>query len=97
MANYEEGRVKLINIKLNKLKYSTKNKTGTTLKITNKTFQDEELSNELFLTIRQKAKIRNVFTNNMSKNIKLSKARLSKIIQSGEFLGITLGRVIQVI
>ena len=97
MANYEEGRVKLTNIQLNKLKCSTKNKTGTTLKITKKTFQDEELSNELFLTIRQKAKIRNVFANNMSTNIKLSKARLSKIIQSGGFLGITLGRVIQVI
>ena len=79
MANYEEARVKLTNIPLNQLKYAIKNKTGTTLRITKKNFQDEELPYELFLTTRQKIKI-NAFPENMSMDIKLSKAQLSKII-----------------
>ena len=41
------------------------------------------MRNELFLTTRQATKIRNVFANNMSTDIKLSKAKISKIIQSG--------------
>ena len=36
---------------------------------------------------RQKAKLRNAFNNNMSTDIKLSKAQITKIIQSGGFLG----------
>ena len=71
MTNHEEARVKLTNCQLNKLNSAAKNKTGTTLRITKKNFQDEELSHELFLTTRQKAKIRNAFANNMSTDIKL--------------------------
>ena len=41
MANYEEARVKLTNSQLNKLKSAAKNKTGTTLRITMKSLQDE--------------------------------------------------------
>ena len=41
---------------------------------------------ELLLTTRQKTKLRNAFNNNMSTDIKLSKAQISKIIQSGGFL-----------
>ena len=41
-------------------------------------FQDDELSHEIFLTTRQKNKIRNAFTNNKSTNVKLSKVQLSK-------------------
>ena len=79
--NYEEVRVKLTNTLLNKLKFfAAKNKTGTTLRITKKNFQDEELPHELFLKTRQKTKIRNVFAINTSTDIKLSKAQLSKIL-----------------
>ena len=42
-----------------KLKSGAKNKTRATLRITKKNFQDEELSDELYLTARQKSKIRN--------------------------------------
>ena len=45
------------------------------------------LSHELLLTTRHKTKLRNVFNNNMSTVLILSKARISKIIQSGGFLG----------
>ena len=36
---------------------------------------------------QDKKKLRNIFENKMSIDIKLSKAEISKIIQSGEFLG----------
>ena len=45
-----------------------------------KKFEDEELQHELFLTTRQKTKVRNAFANNMLTDIKLSKAQLSKIV-----------------
>ena len=48
MANYEEARVKLTYMQVNKLKSAAKNKTGTALSITKKNFQ--ELLHELFLT-----------------------------------------------
>ena len=72
------------------MKSAVNNKTGTTLRITKKNFQDEELPHELFLTARQKTKVRNTFASNMSMDVKLSKAQLPKIIQSGGFLGVLL-------
>ena len=51
------------------------------------------MSHELFLTTRQKSKIRNAFDNNLLTDIKLGKVQLSKIIQSGGFLGKTLGNM----
>ena len=53
---------------------------GTTLRIIKKNFEYLELTHELFLTTRQKTKIRNASANNMLTVIKLSKAQLSKII-----------------
>ena len=51
------------------------------------------MSHELFLTTKQKSKIRNAFDNNLLTDIKLGKVQLSKIIQSGGFLGKTLGNM----
>ena len=84
MANYEEARVKLRNTQL---KSAAKNKTEIILRITKKDFQGEEWRHELFLTTREKTKIRNDFASNMWVDIKLSKAQFSKIIQLGGFLG----------
>ena len=50
-------------------------------------FNGNNLPHELLLTTRQKTKLRNAFNNNMSIDLKLSKAQISKIIQSGRFLG----------
>ena len=87
MGNYEEARVKLTNNQFKILDFGAKNKTGKTLRIPKKNFQEEELPYELLLTIRQnKNKIRNTFTKNMFTDIKPSQAQLSKIIQSGKFL-----------
>ena len=49
--------------------------------------------NELLLTNRQVANIRKAFAKNTSTDIKLSKAQLSKMIQSGGFLGNLLGKL----
>ena len=93
MANYQEARIKLTNTQLNKLKSAAKNETGTILRLNKKNFEDEELPHELLLTTRQTTKIRNVFANNMSTDIKLSKTQISKIIQSGGSFGSWLGNL----
>ena len=51
------------------------------------------MSHELFLTTNQATKIRNALAKNMLKDIKLSKAQISKIIQSGGSLGSWLGNL----
>ena len=93
MANYQEVRVKLTNTQLNKLKSAAKNKTGTRKTLINKkNFEDEELPHELFIT-RQTIKIRNAFVSNMPTDVKLSKAQISKILQSGGSFGSWLGNL----
>ena len=58
-----------------------------------KMFCENDLPHELLLTTRQTTKLRNVFNNNMSTDIKLSKAQISKIIQSGGFSGSLLSKL----
>ena len=50
---------------------------------------------ELLLTNRQVSSIRKAFANNSSVDIKFSKAELSKMIQSGGFLGKLLGPLLK--
>ena len=45
------------------------------------------------MTTRQATKLRNAINNNMSTDIKLSKAQIKKIIQSGGFLGSLLSKI----
>ena len=65
MVSYQEARLKLKNTQWNKLKSAAKNRTGAILRLNKKTFEDEELPHELFVTTRQTTKIRNAFANNM--------------------------------
>ena len=58
-----------------------------------KTFHGNDLPRELLLTTRQETKLRNEFNNNLSTEIKLSKAQISKIIQSGGYLGSLLSKL----
>ena len=51
------------------------------------------MPHELLLTTRQKTKLRNAFNNNMSTDSKLSKAQISKIIQSEGFLASLLSKL----
>ena len=93
MVEYSKVNVKLSDAQLKKLKTAVKNKTGTTLRISLKMFNGNNLPHELLLTTRQKTKIRNAFNNNMSTDLPLSKAQISKIIQSGGFLGSLLRKL----
>ena len=85
MVEYRKVNVKLSDTRLKKLKTAVKNKTGKTLSL--EMLDGNDLPHELLLTTRQKTKLRNTFNNNMSNDLKLSKAQISKVIQSGEFLG----------
>ena len=93
MVEYSKVNVKLTDTQLKKLKTAVKNETGTTLTMNLKTFDGNDLPHELLLTTRQKTKLINAFNNNMSINLKLSKAQISKIIQSGGFLGSLLSKI----
>ena len=58
-------------------------------------FNGNDFPHELLLTTRQKTKIRNAFNNNMSTDLKLSKAQINKIIQSGGFFSKLLGPLLK--
>ena len=87
MVEYNIVNVKLSNSQLKKLKSAVNNKQGTALRMNGRMFDLNNLPHELLLTTRQTTKLRNAIENNMSTDIKLSKAQISKIIQSGQFLG----------
>ena len=85
----------LKNSRQNKLNSAVKNRQGTILRISAKMFNGNNLPHELLLTTRQTTRLRHAIENNMSTDIKLSKAQISKIIQSGGFLGKLLGPLLK--
>ena len=87
MVEYNTVNIKLSNSQLNKLKSAVKNKQGTTLRMNARMSNGNNLPHKLLLTTRQTTKLRNAIKNNLQTDIKLSKAQISKIIQSGGFLG----------
>ena len=97
MTQYNSLNVKLSNSQLNKLKSSIKNETDVVLTISSNMVSNSNdtinFPHELLLTNRQVANIRKAFAKNTSTDIKLSKTQLSKMIQSGEFLGNLLGKL----
>ena len=94
MVEYNKVNVKLSDGQIKKLKDAVKDNTGTTLRINFKMFDGNDLPHELLLTTRQKTKLRNAFDNNTSADIKLSKAQINEIIQSGGFLGSLLSKLL---
>ena len=58
-----------------------------------KIFHANDLPHQLLLITRQKIKLRHAFNNNISTDLKLSKARIFKIIQYGWFLGSLLSKL----
>ena len=93
MVEYTKVNVKLTNLQLRKLKKAVKNNDSTTLRIGIKNFNKDELPHELFFTTRQSTKLRNAINNNMATDLKLSKAQIKKLIQSGGFLGKLLSKL----
>ena len=95
MVECNKVNVKLSDAQLKKLKTAVKNKTGTTVRMSLKMFNGNDILHELLLTTRQKTKLKNSFNNNMSTDLKLSNVQISKIIQSGGFLGRLLGPLLK--
>ena len=96
MVEYNRVHIKLSDSQLNKIKRALKNRQGTTLRMNTRMFSANNLLHELLLTTRQITKLRNVIENNMSTDIKSSKAQISKITQSGGFLGKCLGPLLKI-
>ena len=93
MVEYTKINCKLTNVQLNKLKKSFKSNEGATLRLGIKNFNKDKLPHELLLTTRQNTKLRNAIDNNLATDIKLSKAQIKKLMQSGRFLGKLLSKL----
>ena len=79
MVDYSKVNAELIDLQLKKLKTAVKNNAKTTLRMSLKMFDGNDLPHELLLTTRQRTKLINAFNNNMTIYIKVSKAQISKI------------------
>ena len=97
MTHYNSLNVKLSNLKLNKLKSAIKNESEVVLRLSSNMVGDYQTNfpHKLLLTNRQVANLCKAFANHLSTDIKLSKTQLSKMIQSGGFLGRLLGPLLK--
>ena len=93
MVGYTKINCKLTNVQLNKLKKAVRSSEGATLRLGIKNLNKDEVPHELLLTTRQNTKLRNAINNNLTTDIKLSKAQIKKLIQSGGFLGKLLSKL----
>ena len=93
MVEYSKTNCKLTNVQLSKLKKAVKSNEGATLRLGIKNFNKDETPHELLLITRQNTKLRNCINNNSAIDIKLSKAQIKKIIQSGDFSGKLLSKM----
>ena len=91
--------VKLSNSQLNKLKSRADNYTEVTLKLSSNPVGDSKDENnfthKLLLINTQVSKLRQVFANNFSANIKLSKTQFHKTGQSARYFGRLLGPLLK--
>ena len=99
MTQQNRVNVKLLRPQLNKLKTAIKNKNDVVTRLSPNMIGDSNdqttFPHELLLTDRQVSNIRKAFSNNSSVDIKFSKTQLSKMIQSGGFLGKLLGPLLK--
>ena len=97
MTQYNRLNVKLSNSHLNKLKSAIKTETEVILRLSSNMIGDNETNfpYKLLLTNRPISNLPKAFANHSSADIMLSKTQLSKMIQSGGFLGRRLGPVLK--
>ena len=74
------------------MKTAVKSKTGTTLSMSLKIFDGNDLSHELLLTTRQITKLKNAFNNNISTDLKLLKLKFQNN-SVWRILGALLGKL----
>ena len=89
MTQYNSLNVKLSNSQPNKFKSAIKNEAEVVLRLSSNMIRhnDTNFPHKLLLTNRQVLNLRKAFSNHVSADIKLSKTQLSKMIESGGFLG----------
>ena len=75
MVEHTKINCKLTNVQITKLKRSVKSNEKVSLRVGFKNFDKDELPHELLLRTRQNTKLRNAINNNLSTDIKLSKAQ----------------------
>ena len=96
---YNRVNVKLSTSQLNKLKSAIQNENDVVIRLSLNMIDDTNdktnFPHELSLTNRHVSSICEAFANNSSVDIKFSKAQLSKMIQSGGFLGKLLGPLLK--
>ena len=105
MTQYNSLNRKLSNSQLNKLKSAIKNKTAVVFRLSlNIVFRlslnivgDDEINfpHKLLLTNRRVENLRKAFANKSSTDFNLWKTQLSKMVQSGGFLGRPLGPLLK--
>ena len=99
MTQYNRLNTKLSNSQLNKLKAAIKNENDVVIRLSPNMIGDSNdktnFSHELLLTDRQVSSVLKAFSNNSSIDIKFAKTQLSKMIQSGGFLGKLLGPLLK--
>ena len=99
MTHCNSLNVKLLNSQLSNLKSAIKNEAELVLRLSSNmvgNFNDEIIfPHKLILTNIPVASLHKYFVNHLSTDIKLSKLRLSKMMQSGEFLGKIFGPLIK--
>ena len=99
MTQYNRVNVKLSNSQLNKVKSVIKNENDVVIRLSPNMIGDSNdetnFPHELLLTERHISSIRKAFSNNSTIDIKFSKTQLSKMRQSGGFLGKLLGPLLK--
>ena len=97
MTQYNSLNVNLSSSQLNKLNSAIKNETEVVLRLSSSMIGDNETNfpHILLLTNRQVTNLCKAFTNKSSTDIKSSKTQLSKMIQSGGFIGRLLGPLLK--
>ena len=78
MVEYSNVNVKFTDAQLKKLKIAVKDNSGTTLRMSLKMLDGNDLPHELLLTTRQNTKLRNTFNDNMLTDLKLSRVQILK-------------------
>ena len=89
MTQYNSSNVKLSNSQINKFKSEIKNETEVVLRLSSNMIGGNETNfpHKLLLTNREVSNLHKAFANHLSADIKLTKTQLSKMKQSGGFLG----------
>ena len=97
MTQYNSLNLKPSNSQYDKIKSAIKNESQVVLRLPSNMIGNDETNflDKLLLTNRQVSNLRKAFSNYSSTDIKSSKTQISKMIQSGGFLGRLFGPLLK--